>query len=201
MLQERRGLQTIEDHKFEDMIRIDCLTEKTNSTFENTFDYLLILEEQARNNICVTIFFWLKDLSNMNDNSSPLKRRKVSQNVAISPSKLQGRRIVEHKSAAIGDGTVMLALQFCPDRPNLTEAYTQPAKKAIQEKLSQILSQEGFFLIVGLVGHTEVNENTDEPLRNTRGYLMKVVAIQSDEPMTADIRRKKLNVLTTVSAI
>lgn len=164
--------------------------------------YYITIEEQARNIVHAHIFLWIENLPNMNDHSPP-KRRKVSENVSISPKKLATKRAVEHYFAALGDGTVGIDLAVCPDRPKFTEAYSLPAKKAIDEKdrNNSVLAEEGYFLTVGLVAHTEVNETNDEPIRNTRGYLMKALAVQSDEVMTSAVRKMKLNVLTSVSLI
>ena len=124
----------------------------------------------------------------------------MEDNVKLSPKKLGSRRAVEHYSAALGDGTVMIDIPVCPDRPRLTEAYTMPAKREIDDTTNGVLAQEGYFLTVGLVAHTEINVINDEPVRNSRGYLMKVVAAQSDDVMTPAIRRRKLNTLTAVSS-
>ena len=160
------------------------------------------IEKQPRNNLHVHILLWIEPLGNMND-ESPVKRRKVKENAGISPKKISGKRIVEHYCALVGEGYVFVDLPICPDRPDFTEAYTLPAKKAVEEKdgTGKVLTDAGYFLTVGLVGHKAINETNDEQIRNTRGYLMKALALQNDDLLTPDIMKRKLNVLTSVSSL
>lgn len=112
---------------------------------------------------------------------------------------MSNKRLVSYYCVRIGDGTVILVIPIVNNRPITTEAYTLPAKKAIDERIDTTILRAGYFLNVRTVATREPNETNNEPLRNSRQYLMKVFAAQSDNVMMLNERREKVQILTEVS--
>ena len=133
--------------------------------------------------------------------SSP-KRRSVNQNMKISPRKLANtKRLVAHYSVWIGDGTVMFDIPIVTDRPANTESYTLPAKKCVEERIEGTILRAGYNLVVDCIARREPNNLTNEPLKNSRDYNFKILSAQTDNTMTANKRKAKLNTLCEVSTV
>ena len=131
---------------------------------------------------------------------TPPKRRKVEDNVKISPKKVSSsKRLVHHYAVQVGDGTFMLDIPVVANRPPETEPYTLPVKKVIEDRTPCAVLLAGYVLVCSLVAQLVPNVLNNETLRNTRQYVMKCFAAQSDMPFTKEQIRQNLQVICDVS--
>lgn len=120
----------------------------------------------------------------------------MAQIATASPNKGDNkRRAVYHKVCLLGDGSVSLHFMQI-DNVREREPYVFYLRRIINERSESKLTEHGFCLTVNLVLH----KNTDEPLRNVRGYQMLGYCTSSDgEPLTIKAVTQRMRVLIKVS--
>ena len=117
--------------------------------------------------------------------------------MGISPTRFATtHKIVYHYAGVLGDGSVSFHKMVLDARPN-QEAFTVYVRRAINDRTSPELLEEGFCFCVYLVDAAGNNI----PLRNTRGFQVTGFITTSDgEPITMEDLKRKVEALIKVSS-
>jgi len=117
----------------------------------------------------------------MSDETPP-KRRKVQDNLLVSPKKcVTNKRRVVHYVCRLGDGTVLLEFSIVEGREGV-EPYTLPAKKCVDDRVPGKILDLGFVMTSCVVSLGGTNELNNDQIYNHRGYAWKGLIAQKDTP-------------------